>query len=87
MAEFFVAVLNDNSGLPSQWRVSAESSSEEDLHQNGTHNGNTWMRVQDKDMDQDRGTISLPDAKSGKKSPGRVYRITRSKLPKLHPFP
>lgn len=87
MAHLFVAVLNANAGMPSQWRVSAEAATEKELRDKATHDGRTWVRVQDSAADVDRGTISLALADGTGKSPGRVFRLTRSKLPKLHPFP
>jgi hypothetical protein len=87
VAHLFVAVLDVNAGLPSQWRVSAEAATEQELRDQATHDGRTWIRVRNNGADVDSGTISLTEPATGRVSAGRVYRLTRSNLPKLHPFP
>jgi hypothetical protein len=83
MADLFVAVLDDNRDRPYQWQVSAEAATEQELRNYPYHDGTVWQRRRN-DSDGDRGAITLYLASTNEPSTGRVYRVTRGELPKMH---
>jgi hypothetical protein len=86
MAHMFIVVLDDNRTESSYWQVSAEADSEQALRANPYHNGTVWPRRK-KDSDVDHGAITLYLDSSNEPADGRVFRITRSDLPKMHAIP